>query len=135
MYLRISRLRFVLVRCCLLVIILLFLLEIRIFFPNDIYSNKNPMEILFWQKFMMQDKLLTNEQRIEHIDLIQKQRKRNQLNWTNIFYDIYQRKNERLDQRDMTNTYKIITKDTSQNFSQKIYEIFEETPVRKLLFL
>jgi hypothetical protein len=135
MYLRISRLRFVVIRCCFLLIILLFLLEIRIFFNDEISSYKNPMEILFWQKFLLQDKSLTNEEKIEQIESIDKRRKKNILNWTNIFYDIYQRKLEKLNQRDITNAYKHINIDNSPNISQKIFEIFEETPVRNIFCL
>ncbi|CAF0848503.1 unnamed protein product [Rotaria sordida] len=129
MHLRISRLRFVLVRCCLLLIILLFLLEMKIFFKNDNISNKSLMEILFWKNLLKQDQLLTNEQRIEQIELIVKQRKKNELNWTNMFYDIYRRKIEKLNQRDMKNVYKYSIIENIQNISQITFEIFEETPV------
>jgi hypothetical protein len=132
MYLRISRLRFVLVRCCFFVIILLFLLELKTFYKNDISSNKNPIEILFWEQLNNQDKFLTNEQRIEQIEFIEKLRKKNQLNWTNIFYDIYQRKIEKLHQRDMKNIYKYRIIEHTENIPQKTYEIFEETPVRNI---
>ncbi len=132
MYLRISRLRFVLVRCCFMLIILLFLLEIRIFLKNNNLSNKNPIEISFWKKLSNQDKLLTNQQRLDEIELTEKQRKKHDLNWTSIFYTIYQRKIQKLHQRDIKNSYKHIAIENTQNISQKIFEIFEETPVRNI---
>jgi len=132
MYLRISRLRLVLVRCCLIFIILLFILELKIFFKNDVLLNKNPFEILFWEKLNNEDKFLTNQQRIEQIELIEKQKEIPQLNWTNIFYDIYRKKIEKLHQRDMKNLYKYQTTENVQNISQKTFEIFEETPVRNI---
>jgi len=131
MFLRISRLRFVLVRCCFFLIILLFILEIKTFIKNDILLNKNPMEILFWEQLNNQDKFLTNEQRIKQIQLIENERKKYQFNWTNIFYDIYQRKIEKLHQRDLKNTYKYRIIENIENISQETFEIFEETPVKK----
>jgi hypothetical protein len=130
MYFRLSRLRFVLVRGCFLLIILLFTLKFRTFFTNDISLTKNPIEILFWEQLYKQDQLLTNEEKIEQIQFLEKQRKKNHLNWTNIFYDIYQRKIEKMNERDMKNIYKYRSRKNTQNFSQKIFEIFEETPVR-----
>ncbi|CAF1277758.1 unnamed protein product [Adineta steineri] len=128
MYLRVSRLRCVLVRCSILLIILLFLLEIRIFVKNTISSTTttNPIEISFWQKLDDQDKLLTNEKKIE---LIEKYRKKYDLNWTNIFHNIYKRKIEKLYQKDMKNDYKYIIMENMTNIPQKTFVIFEETPV------
>jgi len=131
MFLRISRLRFVLVRCCFFLIILLFILEIKTFIKNDILINKNPIEILFWEQLNNQDKFLTNEQRIKQIQLIENQRRKHQFNWTNIFYDMYQRKIEKLHQRDLKNTYKYRIIENIENISQETFEIFEETPVKK----
>ncbi|CAF3778380.1 unnamed protein product [Rotaria socialis] len=130
MYLRISRLRFVLVRCCFLLIILLFLLEIKIFlFYNDNSSKKSPMEISFWQQLYEQDQLLTDEQRVKQLESIEQQRMKIEPNWTNIFFNIYRRKLARLDQRDMKTSYKYRTIENRQNFLQTTFEIFEETPV------
>jgi hypothetical protein len=135
MFLRISRLRFVLVRCCFFLIILLFILEIKTFIKNDILLNKNPMEILFWEQLNNQDKFLTNEQRIKQIQLIENERKKYQFNWTNIFYDIYQRKIEKLHQRDLKNTYKYRIIENIENISQETFEIFEETPVKNIFLI
>ncbi|CAF1200796.1 unnamed protein product [Adineta steineri] len=124
MYLRVSRLRCVLVRCSILLIILLFLLEIRIFVKNTISSTTttNPIEISFWEKLNDQDKLLTNEKKIE---LIEKYRKKYDLNWTNIFHNIYRRKIEKLYQKDMKNDYKYIIMENMTNISQKTF-VFQQ---------
>ncbi len=129
MYFRLSRLRFMLVRCCFFLLILLFLLQIRTYFQNDILLKSNSIENLYWQELHHQDKFLTNEQRIERIEYYEKQRKKIKLNWTNVFYDIYQRKIEKLNQRDLKNFYKYRSTKISPNISQNIIEIFEETPV------
>lgn len=130
MHFRLSRLRFVLVRCCCFLIIFLLILELKSFFQTNSDSNKTPKEILFWEQLNKQDKYLTTEQRIEQIKLIEKQNQKNHLNWTKIFYKIYQTKIEKLDQKDMKNIYKHKIIENKENVSQKIFQIFEETPVR-----
>ncbi|UJR36727.1 hypothetical protein I4U23_029443 [Adineta vaga] len=130
MYLRLSRLRFVIVRACFLLIILLFILQIRLSFKKKNFSStKNPFEISFWQKLYNLDKLLTNQQKIEQIELLYKQRRRNELNWTSIFYNIYRRKTIKLEEKDMKHTEKHRVIETLPSVSQKIFEIYEETPV------
>lgn len=131
MYLRISRLPFVLVRCCFLSIVLLFIFEIKLFYNHDNSAKKSPMEISFWQKLYDQDQLLTQTQRVKQIEIAEKQILKTQLNWTTIFYDIYQRKLQRLNQRDARTLYKYRTIEKQENFSQTKFEIFEETPVRR----
>jgi hypothetical protein len=123
-----------LIRCCCFFLIVLFLLQIRTFFQNDILSTSNSIENLYWQELHTQDQFLTKEQRIEQIEYYEKQIKRYQLNWTNVFHDIYQKKIEILNQRDLNNPYKYRSTINTQNFSQNIIEIFEETPVRIIFF-
>ncbi|CAF0922723.1 unnamed protein product [Adineta ricciae] len=130
MYLRISRVRFVIVRVCLLLIIFLLLLEFRLTFKTpSISAIKNPVEIAFWRKLHNLDRLLTDKQKIEQIELLDKQRKRNDLNWTNIFYHVYHKKTNKLYEKDMKNIEKSRWVETESSTLQNTYDIYEETPV------
>lgn len=129
MYFRLSRLRFVLVRYCVLFLIFILILELKLYFQTDEYPKKNAREILFWNQLYNQDRYLTNQQRIEQIQLIEKQKQFQPLNWTRIFYEIYQRKTEKLYEKDKKNAYKYQLKRNHQNLSQNLFQIFEETLV------
>ena len=132
MYLRISRVRFVIVRVCLLLIIFLLVLEFRLTFKTpSISSSKNPVEIAFWRKLHNLDRLLTDKQKIEQIELLDKQRKRNDLNWTNIFYHVYHKKTNKLYEKDMKNIEKSRWVENESSTLQNTYDIYEETPVCK----
>lgn len=134
MYLRISRVRFVIVRACLLLIVFLLLLELRLTFKTSkISSIKNPIELAFWRKLHNLDRLLTDKQKIEQIELLDKQRKRNDLNWTNIFYYVYHKKTNKLYEKDMKNLEKSRWIEAESSTPQNTYEIYEETPVCEII--
>ena len=117
-------------QCCFLSIILLFVLENRITLQNNNSSNINSIEIIFWRKLIKQDRLLTTEERLKRIELVERKGNINKLNWTNIFYNIYKEKIKKLNQKDMNNGYKYSIIENGLDILQDTFEIFEETLVR-----
>ena len=134
MYLRLSRLRLVLLRTGVVFLIVLFLFELRVFFREErnqfLPTNINAAERAFWSKLIDEDKLLTSEQRLEQIRSISEVKTTGLLNWTKTFFDLYQRKIQTLNQRDRTNLYKVKHfENPSSSSAQDVIEIYEETPV------
>ena len=133
MYLRLSRLRLVLLRTGVVLLIGLFLFELQLFFSKErnqfLPMNTNAMERSFWSKLIDEDKVLTAEQRLERIKSISDEKSIAALNWTKMFFDLYQRKIQTLNLRDRTNADKVKQFEDSFPPSQDIFEIYEETPV------
>ena len=122
MYFRKSRVRFIGIRCCLFLFILLFIYKFKRSFEIDDHS----IEYLFWKQIRQQDRYLTDQQRIDRIQSVQKSSNRYDHNWTRVFYEIYANKLA----KQTKNLYKQIFFDKQQNFSsQQTFQIFEETPV------
>jgi lipopolysaccharide export LptBFGC system permease protein LptF len=143
MFLRLARLRFVVVRSCFISIIIILFLQFVAFFNHDDFQSttKNKIddslssnEKLFWKKLADEDAHITEKQRIKGIQLNQNQTEKTKLNWKNIFSDIYQRKIAILNERDTKTPYKYRNNKHEQNIQQKTFEIFEETPVRYTLY-
>lgn len=126
MFIRISRLRLILIRCGFVIISVFILWQIRTF----LRENRNSVDIFYWQELPHGKKFLSKEQRLVQIEFLEKHRRQNQLNWTQIFHEIYARKLQQIQQRDQKTSDKIIRHIPTQNSSQKIFQIFEETPVR-----
>ena len=129
MHFRLSRLRFLLLRSVFCLLFFILILKIRTFFRNDMSLKTNLMEILYWQEFDNEDRLLSKEQRIEQIESFENQRRKEKINWTMVFYDLYERKLAKLNQRDQNNLYKIRNTNKTQTSPQNSIEIIEETPV------
>ena len=130
---RLSRLRFIVVRACIISFIIILYLQFVDIFTSDNSHSHDSDEFLtptqFWKKLSNEDKELTDKQRIKQIELIEKQTKKIDLNWTNIFFDSYSRKLSKLNERNIKTTYKYQFKENQNNISQNTFQIFEETPV------
>ena len=132
MLLRLARLRFVILRCCIYSILILLFLQILGYFhqknpPSDELENS---EGKFWQKASSEDQSLTDTQRIERIKAIEEQILSDGHNWTNILRENYWKKLLLLNQRDTQNNWKYRLAENPVNKSQqKIFEIHEETLV------
>ena len=131
MHFRPSRLRFILIRGGFCVLILLILWQIRTLLTNNLSLHRKPVQIFYWQEFPDEKNFFNKEQRLIQIELIEKQKRTNQFNWTRIFQEIYTRKVEHLHQHDGKNFYKMISHIPTSDIPQKTFEIFEETPVGK----
>lgn len=137
---RLSRLRFILIRSCIISCIIILYLQIVEYYHNDNNSSNEYNELLtfeqrFWKKISLEDKHLSDIQRIKQIKSIENQLEKNELNWTKIFLDNYQRKLKKLDERNSKTTLKSHFKDNQQNISQEIFQIYEETPVNYIKFI
>jgi hypothetical protein len=138
MYLRLSRLRIVLFRIGILCLIVLCLLQIRAFFYEEkhlfVSMNISPIERLFWSRLVNHDSRLTTEQKLNEIKLFFDKRTIHDNNWTRIFHDLYQRKLQKLDQRDRDNSQKLKFIDNRTIPRQTVFEIVEETPVSSSMY-
>jgi hypothetical protein len=134
MFFRFSRLRFIIVRSCIISFIIILFLQIIAYFNHDDISFDKPEKLLtieetFWKKLSNEDKDLSDQQRIQRLKSSKNQFGKEDLNWTNIFYDSYQRKLTKLYERDSKTTLKSHFKETQANISQQFFEIYEETLV------
>jgi hypothetical protein len=134
MFFRLSRIRFIVVRACIISFIVILFLQIIAYFNNDNipaheFDKLLTIEQKFWEKLSNEDKELSNHERIQRIKLIQNQFEKEELNWTNIFFDSYRRKLVTLNERDSKTTLKYRFEENQQKISQQIFEIYEETKV------
>ncbi|CAF1572509.1 unnamed protein product [Rotaria sp. Silwood1] len=134
MFFRSSRLRLIIIRTCIIALIIVLFLQFSTLFNNEnIPLSKSDklltFEELFWKKLFDEDKILTDEQRIQHIKLIDEHIKKKDFNWTKIFFDNYKRKLLKINERDIKTSYKYRFKNNEQIISQEKFEIFEETLV------
>ncbi|CAF4779221.1 unnamed protein product, partial [Rotaria sp. Silwood1] len=134
MFFRSSRLRLIIIRTCIIALIIVLFLQFSTLFNNEnIPISKSDklltFEELFWKKLFDEDKILTDEQRIQHIKLIDEHIKKKDFNWTKIFFDNYKRKLLKINERDIKTSYKYRFKNNEQIISQEKFEIFEETLV------
>ncbi|CAF1221317.1 unnamed protein product [Rotaria sordida] len=135
MFFRLSRIRFIIIRTCIISLIIILFLQFSTLFNNNdnIQINKYDRlltsEELFWQKLYDEDKNLTDEQRIKQIELINKNFIKKNFNWTKIFFDSYTRKLLKINERDMKTIYKYRFKNNEKNILQENFQIFEETLV------
>ena len=137
MYLRKSRLRSVVLRACCLFTVVFILFKFGTFINGDkaplLLLNTNQPASSFWQQLSEQDRLLTDEQRIQRIESSANQLKAKEFNWTRIFNDIYQRKTDKLNERDAQSAFKSLSMHSPSLAQQKSFDIFEETPVRSFV--
>ncbi|CAF1367190.1 unnamed protein product [Adineta steineri] len=137
MLFRSFRIRFIIIRSCIISLIIILFFQIITFLKNEnihlqdinIWNKAYRLEKYFWKNLLNEDKDLTDEQRIKRIELIKKQNTIKEFNWTNIFFDSYTRKLNKVYEKNIATTYKYRFKDRQPNVSQEIYEVFEETLV------
>ncbi|CAF1449764.1 unnamed protein product [Rotaria magnacalcarata] len=131
---RLSRIRFIVVRSCVISFIVILCLQFMESFSNDNSRENSPTvvatsEELFWRKLSNEDKDLTEEQRIKAIESSDRQTIKRELNWTKIFLDNYARKLLKINERDAQTIYKKRIEKYAKTTSQEKYDIFEETLV------
>ncbi|CAF4493016.1 unnamed protein product, partial [Rotaria magnacalcarata] len=129
---RLSRIRFIVVRSCVISFIVILCLQFMESFSNDNSRENSPTvvatsEELFWRKLSNEDKDLTEEQRIKAIESSDRQTIKRELNWTKIFLDNYARKLLKINERDAQTIYKKRIEKYAKTTSQEKYDIFEET--------
>ncbi len=134
MIFRLSRIRFIIIRSCIISFFIILILQILAYLNNDSTSLNEfdellPIEQKFWKKLSNEDKELSDNQRIKQIQLIENQFKNEELNWTNIFFNNYKRKLIKINERDSKTTLKYHFQDNQEKISQEIFEIYEETLV------
>ncbi len=136
MILRLSRLRFIVVRSCFISFIIILFLQLLAYFNHDDNhphpSNKLlTIEQIFWEKIFREDGQLSNEERIKRIQVIDN---KEELNWTGIFFDNYRKKLAIFNERNLKTKYKYQFEENQTNISQEIFEIYEETLVSDIPF-
>lgn len=130
MFLRLSRLRFVLIRSCFLSLSIILFLQIVTLFNHENITNKTDQEVSLEQS---SDKDLTDENRLQQIESIDKQFRTKEFNWTSIFLNNYARKLLKINQRDDQTNYKYRFKENQPKIAQTQFDIFEETLVSNLI--
>ncbi|CAF1484679.1 unnamed protein product [Adineta ricciae] len=128
------RLRFILVRSCVISLVIVVILQGFLFVTNELYELQKTKRLLraeaqFWQELAEEDQGLTDQQRIRQIELIKQSNIGSNINWTKVFSDNYRRKLLRLNERESHNMNKYRFRDIQENVSQDIFDVFEETLV------
>ena len=129
MIFRLSRLRFIIVRSCFISFIIIVFLQLVAYFNDD--NTPRPSKKLLttdqilWEKISREDRQLSNEQRIEKIKL---RDTGGELNWIEIFFDIYWKKLSIFNERNSKTKYKY-SFEIQPTVSQETFEIYEETLV------
>lgn len=138
---RLSRLRFIIVRSCIISFIIILYLQIVAYYndnnsPVNEYDELSTFEQRFWKKISKEDQDLSDIQRLDRIKFIENNFEKDKLNWTKIFLDNYYRKLRKINERDSKTILKSHFKDNQKNISQENFQIYEETLVSctKLIF-
>lgn len=134
MFLRLARLRFVIIRVGIYSFLILLFLQILAFYKHstspsaDQVENRNHIEeikpVNQYADF--------DQRRIERIKSVDEQNPSDRHNWTGILLDHYMKKLAVLNRRDAQNDWKVRLQGTRTQ--QDIFEIYEETMVGKISF-
>ena len=130
---RFTRLRFILVRTFWISIIITILLQLFAHRNETSSSSSTDDRRDFWTKVFDDDRALTDDQRI---DLIRSQTKitdSSETNWTNVLQENFARRLVTLNERDAKtdDKHRVQIAAQSQQLSQSIIHIYEETTVRR----
>ena len=139
MHLRFSLVRVIARRSCALALIVILLVQIVVFFNHDnaqtspteesLANDFSSEDRLFWSRIEEEDRDLTDEQRQAQLTSNGREPTDRVLNWTTIFWDVYQRKLATLNERDEKTAYKRRTLEDRPRSSQTTIDIYEETLV------
>lgn len=136
MFLRLARLRFLIVRICFYSFLIFLLLQLLTYFNNStksveqVESSENQLGKSIDEIKEANQQSASDERRLEQVKLVEQQNSSVTHNWTGILFDHYTKKLTVLNQRDAENNWKSRSKGSRSE--QDIFEIYEETMVSKI---
>ena len=138
MLFRPSRLRFIIVRSCIVSVIIIVFLQVLPYFNADDTPPKDTNRILTFElklreKFSREDTGLSDDERVERIKSVNTRLDKEEVNWTRVFLESYKKKSVVLSARDSKTVYKSRFNEVLQGLPQQTIEIFEETKVSDIL--
>lgn len=134
------RIRFIVIRSCVISFILVLLVQLLGWFKDGIdrvYKSRKLLreERAFWNEIAKEDSHVTDEQRFQFIQSVQEDGVHTSVNWTSILNDSYQRKAVRHELTETTDRYKHRFEDEHAPVAQRIFHVFEETKVSAKILL